>query len=388
MPPIINIFINTLKSKALMKGFLLTHKGMEDTASKEVKGLIGKKSMIDEGCAVFTIKTHADLFKLCYLSQSAIGVSYLLAEFNFKDILKDFKNNITKIKFYEWLKKKTQFKVKCIKNQENISTPELERDLGEIIIDHIQDKHGYKQKVNLENPEIIIFVYLTKKKCYVGIDFVGFDLDKRSYKIFSHAADIKGTIAYFLVSLSNYIKNETLLDLFSGSGTIAIEAALSASNFPINYYNKGKFIFLNIDRFKKFDFNGFFEKLDKEISSSKLNVYNVDSSMNYLNYCKKNSKLAGVDKMLKFSRMDLEWLDTKFKQYEIDKIVTKLPMQQELYTEFFYQAEYILNKKGKMVLIGDAAKIKETSEKYKFKITAKREVYSGQKKYDVFVLTK
>ena len=86
-----------------MKGFLTTHKGMEDIAALEVKDLISSKSKIDETCIVFNIKNYEDLFKLCYRSQSAIGISYILQEFTYKDILNDFKKNLEKINFKDWL---------------------------------------------------------------------------------------------------------------------------------------------------------------------------------------------------------------------------------------------------------------------------------------------
>jgi len=387
MQLIINIFINTPKPNVNMKGFLITHKGMEDIAALEVKELIGKHPKIEETCIVFDIKKYEELFELCYKSQSAIGIFYLLHEFNNNNIFKDFKKNLEKIRLNDWLSKDTQFKVKCIKNYDNnISTPEIEKRFGEIIIEYIQKNYGYKQKVNLENPEIIIFTYLMENKCYVGIDFAGFDLSKRSYKIFSNPADTRGAIGYFLVRLSNYNKNETLLDCFSGSGTIPIEAALFASNFPINFFNKEKFIFLKFNKFKDFDF----KKLDKEISDYKLCIYNIDSSMKNINSTKKNSKIAGIGKKIKFSRMDTEWLDTKFDKEKIDKIVTKMPTYDEnvLYNEFFYQAEFILNKKGKIVLIGKEDLVKKYSSKYKFKIFDERNVFSGKMKYDVFVLAK
>jgi|TARA_B100001964_G_C14254832_1_gene611827 23S rRNA G2445 N2-methylase RlmL len=375
-----------------MKGFLTTHKGMENIASLEVKDLINTNSKINEACVVFDIKNYEDLFKLCYKSQSSIGVYYLLCEFDFDNIFDDFYKNLEKINFKEWLNKNIQFRVKCIKiNNGKLSTPEIEKKFGEIIIEHIEKKYNYRQKVDLGNPEIVIFAYLTGKKCYIGTDFAGFDLSKRSYKIFSHPADIKGTIAYSLARLSDYNKNETLLDPFSASGTIPIEAALFASKFPINYFNKEKFIFLKFQKFKNFDFNGLFKKLDKEMLASKPKIYNIDSSMKYLNYSRKNSKIAGIGKKISFSRNDIGWLDTKFKKGSIDKIVTILPSLQKkdssnIYNEFFYQAEFILNKKGKIVLIGDKDMVEKFSSKYKFRIYDEVNVFSGKKEYQILVL--
>ena len=374
-----------------MKGFLTTHKGMEDIASMEAKELIGSESKINEGCIVFDIKSYEDLFILCYKSQSATGVCCLLSEFDYKDIFDDFGKNIGKIKFDEWLGKNVRFRVKYARNYEDdIASVETESKLGEIIIEHIQKRYGYKQKVELEKPEIIVFFCLTKKRCYAGIDFAGFDLSKRSYKIFQHPADIKGTIVYSLIRLADYGKNEVLLDVFSGSGTIPIEAALFSSKFPVRYFDKEKFIFSKFEKFKKFDFNKLFGKLDREISDYKPRIYNVDLSMNNINYAKKNSKLAGVDKKISFSRMDAEWLDTKFEKGKIDKIVTKMPNSNgnDLYNEFFYQAEFILNDKGKIVLIGNKELIEKYAFKYKFEISEQREIFNGKMKYGVFILTK
>ena len=377
-----------------MKGFLTTHKGIEDIAALEVKELIGQSPTTNETCVIFDIKDYDDLFKLCYKSQSAIGVYCLLCEFNFDDLIEDFNKNLEKIGFSEWLSRHTQFRVKCVKNcDDSISTTEIEKKLGELIINNIQKRYNYKQKVNLDKPDIIIFVYLIGIRCYVGIDFAGFDLSKRSYNLFTHPAAIKGTIGYYLIRLSNYNKNETLLDPFSGSGTMPIEAALFASNFSINFFNKEKFAFLKFGKFKDFDFNRLFKKLDKEMLENKLKIYSIDSSMKYVNHAKKNSKITGIDKKISFSRMDTEWLDTKFDKSQVDKIVTKMPSFQkkwasDVYNEFFYQAEFILNKQGKIVLIGSKELVKKYLAKYNFIISDERAIFSGKKEYNVFVLSK
>ncbi|MBI2134806.1 hypothetical protein HYU09_02370 [Candidatus Woesearchaeota archaeon] len=376
-----------------MKGFLTTHKGMEDIAALEVNELIGSKASVAEGCTKFPIKKYDDLFTLCYLSQSAKGVYYLLSEFDFKDIFNDFKKNIQKIDFKEWLNKSISFRVKCIKDfDESISTPEIEKELGAIIIGEIKNKSDYSQKVDLMNPGIVIFVYVTGKKGYICIDFAGFDLSKRNYNIFTHPGSVKGTVAYSLVRLSGYSDDEILLDCFSGSGTIPIEAAFFASKFPVNFYNKEKFAFLKIEAFKSFDFKKFFRKIDGKIADKKLDIYDVDSSMKYITYAKKNSKIAGMAKKITFSRMDLEWLDTKFGKGEVNKIAAKIPSGAEdiekLYNEFFYQAEFILESRGKIAVIGKKDLVEKYSSKHKFRIEEERAIYSGKERYDVFVLSK
>ena len=204
---------------------------------------------------------------------------------------------------------------------------------------------------------------------------------------------IKGTIGYYLVRLSGYNKKETLLYGFSGSGNIPIEAAVFASGFPVNFYNKERFVFLKFEKFKGYDFKDFFKKIDQETKDLPLDIYNIDSSMKYLNFAKKNSKIAGVDKKINFSRMDIEWLDTKFEKEKVNKIITILPSFQtkdndKLYNDFFYQAEFILENKGKIVIIGNKDTIKKYSERYKFRISEERSVFSGKREYQVIILCK
>ena len=323
-----------------MKGLLITHKGTEEIAALEVKELIGKSSKKNEDYITFNIEKYEDLFKLCYLSQSAIKINCLLSEFNFKDLFIDFKKNIQKINFKDWLSKDSTFKVKCIKNIDiDLPTTELERKHGEIIIDFLEKKYNYKQKVSLNNPDATVLVFLNKNNCYLGIDFAGFDLSKRTYNIFAHPTNIKATIDYALVRLSGY-KNETLLDPFSGSGNIPIEAVLFSSKFPVNFYNKEKFAFLNFKNFQDFDFQKFFKKTDDKIKDEKSDVYNLNSAMICINNAKKNSKIAGISKKINFSRTELERLDLKFDKEEVHNIVTKMPSLNtkdinKIYNEFF-----------------------------------------------------
>ena len=60
----------------------------------------------------------------------------------------------------------------------------------------------------------------------------------------------------------------------------------------------------------------------------------------YVDFLKKNAKIAGVDKHINFSRVELEWLDIKFKKESIDRIITNPPISKnanldKVYNEFF-----------------------------------------------------
>lgn len=384
-----------------MKGLAICSKGIEDIAALEIKELIKAKAEIKDSCIIFNIKKLEDLCLLCYKAQSVEKILFLFDFFDFKD---DFNEKIgeiiKKIKFNDWLDKKTTFRVTCKKvDNEQLSSEEIAGNIGALIIENIKKNKRYKQKVELDNPDITFLIFINKNTAYFGIDFSGKDLHKREYKLFAHPGSLRATIAYSLVRIADLKKKEILLDPFCHSGEIPIEAALFTTRFPVNYYSKEKFAFLKFKPLKKFAFNDFFESIDKKIVKSKKPLINCfDSKLMNINAAKKNAKIAGINKSINFSRMDVEWLDTKLDKESIDKIITH-PVEisknvdvkdiEKVYNEFFYQAEFILKKNGKVVvIIRDSDLLKKVGGKYKFKVEEEREVWCGKQGFKVLVLQK
>ncbi len=378
-----------------MKALAITSKGIEDISELEIKELIKAKIQIKESCVIFEPKKFDDLCLLCYKAQSIEKILFLFDNFKINNFFDDVKKQIEKINFDRWLDKNKTFRVSSRKIENDpLSNEEICSKTGEFIINHIKKTKKYKQKVDLNNPDIIFFVYIFKNICYLGIDFSGFDLHKRQYRIFQHPNALRATIAYSLLRIAEVKEKETILDPFTGSGTIPIEAALFFSNFPVNHYNKDKFIFL---KFLKLDKN-FFENIDKKIKHSEIDINGYDSILGYITSAKKNAKIAGINKELKLSRCDIEWLDTKFKKNSVDKIITYPPqlsknidqkITEKIYNELFYQADFILKEKGKIILITKSLDLlKKYAEKYKFILEKQREVYSGKQVFIVVVFGK
>jgi len=383
-----------------MKAIAITHKGIEDIAALEVKEIIKVSAETKETVVLFEPKKMIDLCTLAYKAQSIIKVIYLFDEFkiqtSFNETLKTIEKRIRKINFNEWLDKNKSFKVLCRHlTNDNFSSQDIEKETGAFIIDNIKERKKYKQKVDLENPDLIFYVYIFNERCYLGIDFCGFDLSKRDYKVFSSASDIKGTIAYSLLRIAGYKKEKKLLDPFCSSGVIPIEAALYNKG-SVNYYRKDDFAFLKLKPFKKQNFEQFFTRLNKKEDKNKPLIFASDQQLYHIRSAKKNAKIAAINKDIEFSRADLEWLDTRFDKNEIDLIVTKpmfskydLKRTKKTYDEFFYAAKYILSEKGKIILISRGrGLIKESAEKHGFKVTNERIVWQGQQELNVTIFIK
>ena len=385
-----------------MKALAITSKGIEEIASKEIKEILCLGSEQKNSCVVFEPKELIDLCTLCYKAQSITRVLTLFDFFNFKgndDFFKLTKNIVDKINLDEWLDKDRTFRVSCSKiDNDSISSEEINTEVGGIIIDKIKKNKNYEQKVNLDNPDVIFYVFISNNDCFFGIDFAGIDLSKRDYKLFSHPAALKGTVAYSLLRIADYKKDEILLDPFTGSGTIPIEAALYSSNLSVNHFRKDRFSFLKLKCFNDIDFNDFFEKIDKKKTIDKKPRINAfDAQFRYVDATKKNAKIAAVDKIINFSRMEIEWLDTKMDKHGIDKIVTNPPAIskhtnpkdiEKLYNEFFYQADFVLKKKGKIVTIARSPEeLKKAAEKHKFKVEEEKQIWLGKQESKVLVFS-
>jgi len=326
-----------------MKGFVVANKGLEDVSLREIQELIKTRGTIRGGVVEFSPSKMLDICKLCYSGQSFKKVMLLFDGFaTSEDIgstLKNIDEVLKKVDLSEWLTKDSSFKVECSREgNHDFSSNDLESECGGLILDKV------KAKVALTNPDITFYIYINNKQGYLGIDFAGFDMSKRDYKIFVHPTSIKGNIAYALVRLSGYKPGETLLDPFCGAGTMPIEAALYTTRFPINYFSKDKFVFSKLLPFEKQDFGKYFEKIDKKIIIKKTNITGYDHMLRNVKAGQKNAKIAGINKQLTFSKIAIEWLDTKFKEGSGYRTVTNPPNmldRRHMYLSFLIEFEFM-----------------------------------------------
>jgi len=368
-----------------MKALAITYKGMEDISMREISELIKSRDIKPmQGAVVFDFEKFEDLCLLCYKAQSVIKILYLFEHFKIFDI-KDIKLQKT-----DMIDKDTSFASRCMRiGEHNFSGRDVETHVGEII------KNLTSAKVNLKNPDIPVLTYIYDNDCYIGVDWAGIDLSKREYRIYTNPVSLKGNIAYALVRIADYKKNETIIDPLCGSGEIPIEAAMFMTNFPVNFYNKTKFAFTKFRIFEKFNFDKFFEKINKKIKKIKTNIYAYDAQQRNLKAAEKNAKIAGVLKEIKFSRTEVEWLDIKFTKGEINKIIIRAPdfskavkkeKTEKTYRELFYQAAHVLHKKGLLVcILRDAALLKKEAVKHKFKTIGERDITHGKETLKVLV---
>ncbi|MFH1071936.1 MAG: hypothetical protein V1743_00740 [Nanoarchaeota archaeon] len=386
-----------------MHGIILTEKGLEHTAAAELKELIGAEAEEREQAVLFPVQDIREFCTLCYRSQSANRILSHLATFSAaKDLAETMKNlgaAVKRVEYLPWLEKGITWRVSCERHGvHNYSSIDVEASAGEIISADIKKKTGKKPAIAMEEANLIFTISIINEQGFLGIDLCGKELGKREYKIFLHPQAIKGTLAYALLRTAGYKKNDLLLDPFCGSGTIPIEAALWKAGISPRYYAK-EFQFMKLKPFKNIDFKACFEKMDKNIiPEEKKTIFGYDKELRNLKASAKNAKIAGVEKYIDFSKLDIEWLDTKFKKESIHKIITHPPQEtrntnrkelEKTYHELFHQAAFVLKKNGTItVLMLTPDLLIKHAKAYTFSVRNRMQVFSGKQAHQIITFQK
>lgn len=97
------------------------------------------------------------------------------------------------------------------------------------LVDRLRERFSERPSIERQRPDRRVFAFLDAQQCILYLDWSGESLFKRGWRRDAAQAPLKENLASGLLSLSGWTPEQTLLDPFCGSGTIAIEAALQAA---------------------------------------------------------------------------------------------------------------------------------------------------------------
>ena len=267
------------------------------------------------------------MYKCNLCLRTAIKILKPIFNFSF-DSQNDF---YLKMKSFEWnllLKKNQTFRVQSIVNT-NIFSNSLfvNQRTKDAVVDFINENQGYRPNIDRKQPDITLNVHIQNKKCNVSLDTSGESLHKRGYKLSSSNAPISEVLAAGILLKSNWNGESNFLDPFCGSGTILIEAAMIASNFPPNFYRK-EFAF---ERWKDWDYELFElikKSLLKKVKKINFKMTGFDKSPVAISKFKENLKFFDFKKLIKVSEKN--FFNSKKNDNEKLFIVTNPPYGERL----------------------------------------------------------
>lgn len=117
--------------------------------------------------------------------------------------------------------------------QHSFTSVDIGRVAGQAVIDGYLEACGSRLKVDLDNPDVEIYVELNVDRLVVALSLTRSSFHVRGYKVFAHPAGLKPTIAFALLKIANWSYGEPVVDPMCGGGTIVVEAALASKGLEV-----------------------------------------------------------------------------------------------------------------------------------------------------------
>ena len=233
------------------------------------------------------------------------GERLLLKMAEFKAVtFEELFQGVKKIKWENYIPMRGEFPVAKAASTKSVlfSTSDIQSITKKAVVEALKRKHDVAEFP--ENGELYpIHVFFMKDMCSVYLDCSGVALHKRGYRTEANLAPLKETIAASLIQLTPWRMGRELIDLFCGSGTIVIEAALYGMNIAPGMNRE----FLA----EKWGFvePGVFEEARKEAKKAMKpwvgpKIVGIDIVPEYVELAKRNAERAGVSDAVEFRASD------------------------------------------------------------------------------------
>ncbi|RYE36295.1 MAG: class I SAM-dependent RNA methyltransferase [Sphingobacteriaceae bacterium] len=197
------------------------------------------------------------------------------------------------------------FSVTSNVNNEFITTPLFANvKVKDAVVDRIKDKKGIRPNSGPEWNKTVLHLYWQESQADIFLDTSGETLSKHGYRKIPGKAPMLEALATSTILASNWDQKSTFINPMCGSGTLAIEAALLATNkrpglFRMNY------AFMHILGYDEQVFFTERRKL-KDISKKEIDfkIIASDISADAVSISQNNAKTAGVDHLITFQTCD------------------------------------------------------------------------------------
>ncbi len=362
-----------------------TTMGLEGFAETEVKKLVSAKCTKKIGSIEFETSDLTCVIGLSYTARVIESVLIKICEFRFTN-LQNLLLEASKYSYHEFLKKGKTIALSAERDgSHDFNSGDAEKELAGVILESIKKNKGWRPKVDLKYPDFTFKIIIKDNNCIVGVDASGFDLNKRGYKIFHSTQPLRPSVANAMIELNGWSWNNIFLDPSCGDGVLAIEAALKVLQIPSGQARRTRFAFNNWGLFKKEEIKREFDKYDLMKKDLKLKIRGMDKFMQNVEGGNRNARIAGVARLISFSRCDLEWIDEKYDEKSVDSIIVFPPSKRvgrdvvnRFYKDLFFQAGYLL--KGRMTILTDRMDaILELAKDYKLKVKKRISIdYMGE----------
>jgi 23S rRNA G2445 N2-methylase RlmL len=174
------------------------------------------------------------------------------------------------------------------------------------IVDRFRNKTGQRPNSGPELNQTVIHLYWKEDIAELFIDTSGETLSKHGYRKIPGKAPMLESLAAATLLATNWNRKTAVVNPMCGSGTVAIEAALLATNRKPGLL-RHNYSFMHVVGYNEQMYLNEFKKLEQEvIDVPGLKIIATDISEDAVNVSKINAGIAGVEELIEFAVCDFE----------------------------------------------------------------------------------
>ncbi|WP_411973956.1 THUMP domain-containing class I SAM-dependent RNA methyltransferase [Sphingobacterium sp. Lzh-3] len=245
-----------------------------------------------------------DTIKLNLNLRTASQILYSLKEFRANNPTELY-DELSQIAWEELIQFDGYFSVSSNVDNETISTPLFANvKVKDAIVDRIKEKKGLRPNSGPDNNKAVVHLYWKDDRAEIFLDTSGETLAKHGYRKIPGKAPMLEALAASTIIASKWDGHSPFVNPMCGSGTLAIEAALIATN------RKPGLLRMNYSfmHFIGYDETVFFQ--ERRILKDQINkkaapqIIASDISEEAINVSKMNARTAGVEQLISFEVCD------------------------------------------------------------------------------------
>lgn len=175
------------------------------------------------------------------------------------------------------------------------------------IADRFREKTGARPNSGAELNGAVIHLYWKETNAEIFLDTSGETLSKHGYRKIPGKAPMLESLAAATILAGNWNGASPFVNPMCGSGTLAIEAALIATNRRPGLY-RNNYSFMHVKGYEENMYDAEFTKLEQQVKEAPegLQIIASDISADAVEVSKVNAGIAGVEDLIQFQLCDFE----------------------------------------------------------------------------------
>lgn len=175
------------------------------------------------------------------------------------------------------------------------------------IADRFRNKTGARPDSGSLLNAVVIHLYWKEDTVEIFLDTSGETLSKHGYRKIPGKAPMLESLAAATLLAGKWDRSSPFVNPMCGSGTVAIEAALMATNRRPGLY-RSNYSFMHVKGYDKDVYVRLYKELEEKVvvPAEAAVIIASDISEDAVNIAKVNAGIAGVEELIKFEQCDFE----------------------------------------------------------------------------------